>query len=242
MDFFVGALAPFTIALLILAFIAALEILGLLFGVAVSSLVDSALPEFEFEMDAEAEFEMDAPVIDGAAPLDIDGPTVMDAPAMGPLSHLLAWLCVGRVPVLILLAAFLMGFGLSGLIIQSTVHSVLGLYLWPLLAAIPALFVALPVTRYLGLIIAKIMPKEETDAVSSDTFIGLVAVIIRGTAEIGKPAEAKLKDVTGMTQYILVEPDETDVSFVQGDEVLIIERGSAVFKAIANTHHALSVR
>lgn len=240
MDLFVTALAPFTIALLLLAFIAVLEILGLLFGVAFSSLVDSALPEFE--VDGEVDLQMEATAADISAPLDIDGPNTVEAASIGPLSHLLAWLCVGRVPVLILFAAFLMGFGLSGLIIQNTVQGLLGFYLWPIIVAIPAVFIALPVTRYLGLTIAKIMPKEETDAVSSDTFIGQVAVIIRGIAEIGKPAEAKLKDIAGTTQYILVEPDEADVQFNQGDEVLIIEQRGAVFKVIANIHQALSGR
>ncbi|MEO0551213.1 MAG: YqiJ family protein [Pseudomonadota bacterium] len=240
MDLFHGALAPFTIALFLLGFIALLEVLGLIFGVAFSSLVDSALPDIE--LDAEVEMDMEADLAGASAPLDIDGPNAIDAASMGPLTHFLSWLCVGKVPILILLAAFLMGFGLTGVIIQNTAISLLGGYLWPALVAIPALVVALPVTRYLGLTISSIMPKEETDAVSSETFIGQVAVIIRGIAEIGSPAEAKLKDIAGTTQYILVEPDRDGARFEQGDEVLLVERNQAIFKVIANTSKALSGR
>lgn len=238
MEFFHPALAPFTIALLILAFIALLEILGLIFGVAFSSLVDSALPEFELD----AEMDMEADLAGASAPLDLDAASMPSDASIGPLSHFLSWLCVGRVPVLILLAAFLMGFGLTGVIIQNTMHTMLGVYFWSSLVAIPAVLVALPVTRYLGLTIAKIMPKEETDAVSTDTFIGHVAIVLRGIAQIGQPAEAKLKDISGTTQYILVEPDEADARFVQGDEVLLVGQSGAVFKAIANTNAALSGR
>ncbi|MEM7460037.1 MAG: OB-fold-containig protein, partial [Pseudomonadota bacterium] len=138
------------------------------------------------------------------------------------------------------LAAFLLGFGLTGLIVQETSQSLLGLYIWPILVAIPAFMVALPTTRYLGLTISKIMPKEETDAVSRKAFIGAVAIIIRGEAELGKPAEAKLRDVHGTTHYILVEPDQTGLKFAQGNEVLLVKKSGSIFQAVINTNPVLS--
>lgn len=238
MDLFHPALMPFTAALIVLGLIATLELVGLLFGVAFSSLVDSALPEFE--LDADADFEMEADLAGDGAPLDVDGPDLPDMPSAGPLSQLLSWLCIGKVPVLILLAAFMLGFGLSGLIVQETSQSILGLYLWPILVAIPAFMIALPTTRYLGLSIAKIMPKEETDAVSRATFVGAVATIIRGEAELGKPAEAKLKDVNGTTHYILVEPDQSGLKFAQGNQVLLVKKSGSIFKAVINTNPVLA--
>ena len=237
MELFHPALIPFTAALIVLGLIATLELVGLLFGVAFSGLVDSALPEFEF--DADAEFEMDAELGGDGGPLHVDGPDMPDMPTAGPLSQFLSWLCVGKVPVLILLAAFLLGFGLSGLIIQEVSQGLLGIYIWPILVAIPALIVALPTTRYLGLSIAKIMPKEETDAVSRNAFIGAVATIIRGEAEQGKPAEAKLRDVNGTTHYILVEPDQSGLKFAQGNEVLLVKKSGSIFQAVLNTNPVL---
>ncbi|MEO1322645.1 MAG: YqiJ family protein [Pseudomonadota bacterium] len=238
MELFHPALIPFTAALIVLGLIATLELVGLLFGVAFSGLVDSALPDIE--LDADAEFEMDAELGGDSGPLHVDGPDMPDMPSAGPLSQFLSWLCVGKVPVLILLAAFLLGFGLTGLTIQETVQGVLGIYLWPILVAVPALMVALPTTRYLGLSIAKIMPKEETDAVSRNAFIGAVATIIRGEAELGKPAEAKLRDVNGTTHYILVEPDQTGLKFEQGNEVLLVKKSGSIFQAVINTNPVLS--
>ncbi len=238
MELFHPALFPFTTALIVLGLIATLELVGLLFGVAFSGLVDSALPDIE--LDADADFEMDAELGGDGGPLHVDGPDMPDMPTAGPLSQFLSWLCVGKVPVLILLAAFLLGFGLSGLIIQEVSQGLLGIYIWPILVAIPALMVALPTTRYLGLSIAKIMPKEETDAVSRNAFIGAVATIIRGEAEQGKPAEAKLRDVNGTTHYILVEPDQTGLKFAQGNEVLLVKKSGSIFQAVINTNPVLS--
>ncbi|MEL7110811.1 MAG: YqiJ family protein [Pseudomonadota bacterium] len=238
MELFHPALIPFTAALIVLGLIATLELVGLLFGVAFSGLVDSALPDIE--LDADADFEMDAELGGDGGPLHVDGPDMPDMPSAGPLSQFLSWLCVGKVPVLILLAAFLLGFGLTGLTIQETVQGVLGIYLWPILVAVPAFMVALPTTRYLGLSIAKVMPKEETDAVSRNAFIGAVATIIRGEAELGKPAEAKLRDVNGTTHYILVEPDQTGLKFEQGNEVLLVKKSGSIFQAVINTNPVLS--
>lgn len=238
MDLFDPALLPFTAALIVLGLIAALELVGLLFGVAFSSLVDSALPEID--LDADADFEMDAELGGDGAPLDIDGPDMPDMPTAGPLSQLLSWLCVGKVPVLILLAAFLLGFGLTGLVVQETVQNLIGIYLWPILVVVPAFMAALPTTRYLGLSIAKMMPKEETDAVSRNSFVGAVATIIRGEAEKGKPAEAKLRDVNGTTHYILVEPDQPGLKFAQGNEVLLVKKSGSIFQAVINTNPVLA--
>ena len=99
---------------------------------------------------------------------------------------------------------------------------------------------ALPTTRYLGLSIAKVMPKEETDAVSRSSFVGAIATIIRGEAERGKPAEAKLRDVNGTTHYILVEPDQPGVKFAQGNEVLLVKKSGSIFQAVINTNPVLA--
>ncbi|MCA8901615.1 MAG: YqiJ family protein [Hyphomonas sp.] len=223
MEFLHPAVAPFTIALIIMGMLALLEIIGLMFGMGLSGLLDSALPD----VDADADADADMPDADGGA---------------GVLGAVTSWLSIGRVPLLVLIVAFLTGFGLAGLIGQNTLKGVLGFYLPVPLAVAGALIVALPVTRHLGLALARLVPKEETDAVSSDSFVGRTAVIIRGEAKQGLPAEAKLRDKAGTVQYVLVEPDETGTSFAQGSEVILVERKGPVFRAIMNTLPALSDR
>jgi hypothetical protein len=214
MNLFDPGLAPFTIALIVMGLILLFELAGALFGASASQLFDNAVPS-----------------------VDADGP---DAPEPGGLSSLLSWLYVGRAPLLILVAAFLTGFGLTGFILQSAVKAIAGFHLWSWLAAIPAVIVALPFTRVVGRFFSRVMKQEESDAVSSATFVGKVAIVVRGEARRGFPAEAKLRDLQGATHYVLVEPDEENAVLTAGSEVLLVEQAGAVFRAIMNPSRALS--
>ena len=160
----------------------------------------------------------------------------------GPLSQVLGWLCVGRVPILVLIIVFLCAFGLGGFLLQALARGLAGFPLPPALVSLPAFAAAVPAVRYAGLGLARIMPKEETDAVSEKTFIGRVAVVIRGEARRGLPAEAKLRDHHGQTHYVLVEPDEDGAKFSQGAEVLIVHQSGSTYRVIANTNAAMSDR
>jgi hypothetical protein len=213
MNLFDPGLAPFTIALVVMGLILLFELASALFGASASQLLDNALPD-----------------------LDADGP---DADP-GVISSMLSWLYIGRAPLLILVAAFLIGFGLTGFILQSAVKAIAGFHLWSWLAAIPPVIVALPFTRVVGRFFSRVMKQEESDAVSRDTFIGKIAVVVRGEARKGFPAEAKLRDLTGATHYVLVEPDEENAVLPAGSEVLLVEQAGAVFRAIVNPSRALS--
>lgn len=222
MDFFHPAMMPFTIAIMIMLIILGMELIGLLFGAALSDLVDGMMPEFDLDAD-----------------IDVDGPEMPDMASAGFVAQLFGWLSVGKVPALMLLVVLLTGFGLTGLVAQNVLHSTLGFYLPGALMMVPAFIGGLFITHYAGRGLARVMPKEETDAVSTDTFIGQVAEILRGEAKIGAPAEAKLKDIKGMTHYVLVEPDVADATFEAGVKVLLVEKRGAVFIAIANPNAAL---
>lgn len=213
MNLFDPAFAPFTISLMVMGLILVVELIGTLMGASASQMLDSSLPD-----------------------LDADGP---DA-GSGIASGLLSWLYVGRAPLLILLAAFLTGFGLAGLILQAAVKAVFGFHLWSWLAAIPAVIAAAPFTRVVGIFFSRVMRQEESDAVSRETFIGKIAVVVRGEARPGFPAEAKLRDLTGTVHYVLVEPDEADAILPSGSEVLLVKMDGAVFRAIMNPSRALS--
>ena len=233
MDLLAPAFTPFTTALTVAAAIALLEIGGLLFGVAFSGLVDSIMPEID----------LDGADLDGAA-LDnanIDSSGLDATEASGSvLTSLLSWLCVGKAPALILLAAFLLGFGVSGASIQQIAQSVFSAPLPSAIASLPAFLLALPITRFLGQGVARFMPREQTDAVKRESFIGATAQIIRGEAKAGIAAEAKLTDVHGTTHYFLVEPDDKNQSCAAGTDVLIVARDGIYFKVIANNSPGLS--
>lgn len=224
-DFFAPENAPFAVALVLLALIALVEVAGLMLGTSPSGLIDQHMPDIE-------------------ADADVMHPEVgvHDGPQASVFERLLGWLSIGRVPILVLLIVFLSTFGVAGLIVQQIARGVLGMPLPALVASLPALAAALPSMRYAGRGLARIMPKEETQAVSQRSFIGKVAVITRGEARRGLPAEAKLRDAFGHAHYVLVEPDEESVTFAQGTEVLIVSQTGIAYRVIANAHEAMSDR
>jgi hypothetical protein len=205
--------------------IAVMEGVSTLIGAGLSDLIDSVLPEMDLDVDAD--FDMDA---------DLDA----DFHAPGPFTRLLSWLRVGQVPILILAVVFLTAFGLIGLFCQSTALKLLGQMLPGSLASIPALIVTFPVVRVCGGILARILPKDETESVSEESFVGRVAVITLGTAAAGKPAQARLTDPHGQSHYIMVEPDLAEARFKQGTEVLIVSHQGAIYKGIENPKAALT--
>ncbi|MGD8567211.1 MAG: YqiJ family protein [Gammaproteobacteria bacterium] len=208
---------PFTVALAVMFGIALLEGITTVFGAGISAVLDTLLPDMDFDV-------------------DLDGSEIRTPNA---LSRLLGWFRVGRVPVLMLLVIFLTAFGLLGLGIQSVTHGIIGAYAPGWLASIPAVVLATPMVRLFGGLLERFMPKDETEAVSMDSFVGRIALITLGKAEQGSPAQARLKDRFGKSHYIMVEPDSDNVVFEQGEQVLLIQKASSVFLAIRNTNDVL---
>lgn len=218
--FLLPANIPFVIALAVMLAFTFIEILSASMGMGLSDMVDSIVPEFDADIDIDADMDM----ADGGS-------------QAGFLTKLLAWFRVGEVPVVMLFIVFLTGFGLSGLTLQFLFLSTLGAPLPRLLAVPVGIFAAIPTVRICGGILGKYMPKDETYVVSEESFQGMVATITLGIAAPGRPSQAKLKDKHGQTHYILVEPDNPEDSFSQGEKTIIVSQNGAIFRVIdaANT-------
>lgn len=201
---------PFTVALAVMLVIAMMEGTSLVLGAGITNVLDKIIPVFDF---------------------DVDAPELSNTTGF---TKFLSWLRIGEVPFLITLIIFLTAFGLIGLILQSMVDSVAGTLLPAYVASAPALLVTLPVLRVSHRVVAKIIPKDETYAVSEDTFIGRIAVVTGGTATAKKGAQARLKDEFGRDHYVLVKPDNEGDSFPPKTSVLVVSKKGAFFYAIAN--------
>lgn len=208
---------PFSIALAIMLIIAILEGVGTLLGMGISSLIDGMLPDFDVDFDAD----------------------LPDGDSSFAMSRLLGWLRFGKVPALILLVVFLTAFGLIGLGIQRAVQTTFGFLMPSALACLLAFTASLPVVRILGGGLSRILPKDETSAVSEKTYIGRVAIITLGTARRGSPAEAKLHDQHGQSHYVMIEPDIPDEEFRQGDQILVISKAGNCYRGIRNASENL---
>jgi hypothetical protein len=168
--------------------------------------------------------------IEGAVP-DADGAEIGDA---GVFGQLLAWFHVGAMPLTVLLMLFLLTFSVSGLGLQNLIQSRFGTLLPATIAIWPAGIIALFATRLGGGLLKPMMPRDETQSVSQDSFVGCAAHINIGTARRSKPAEARVADKFGHVHYVMVEP-EHDEEFKAGSPVLIIKRHDHVYRVIDNT-------
>lgn len=148
---------------------------------------------------------------------------------------LLNWLNAGRLPLLMTIVILLAAFGLAGFAIQQLAASVTGKLL-PALYAVPAALVAaLPLTSILGRGLAHVLPRDETTAVGLDSLVGRRAQIVVGTAAVGSPAQARVRDIHGQVHYVMVEPDLTDQRFGEGTAILLVRREPNGFRAILDT-------
>lgn len=162
---------------------------------------------------------------------DIDGHDGLD--------RVLGWLHLGRVPALVLLLLFLGGFTVFGYALQVVVHGLLGGYLHGLLATALAVPPGLATVRGLGALIAHIIPRDETSAISEQTLVGRTGTIVTGTARRGLAAQARVRDGHGRSHYLMVEPDLDDEVFEEGAQVLVVRKAGAFYRCIANPHPGL---
>jgi hypothetical protein len=203
--------APFLVAICMMVFIGALEGLSLLIGTGLLHHLDSF---FAIHLD-HAHFDHAGPLFPG--------------------ENVLGWLHVGRVPLLVLIVLFLMGFAIAGLTLQWAVAGLVGNPLPPLPASLIAAACAVPGVRLFGGQIARYVPRDETSAISEESFVGRVARLTAASAMAGQPGQAKLTDEHGRTHYLLVVPDDPEIQFTRDDAVLIVSRASgSLFHAIRN--------
>ncbi|MCL1861171.1 MAG: YqiJ family protein [Proteobacteria bacterium] len=206
----------FSLAILIMMGLGVLELIGLILGASLSGLVDNS-------------FDVDADINTGIHVDHVDG-----------IDHgLLGWLHLGRVPFLVLLVILLSAFGASGLILQWSQLAFFGAALPIPVAIVPPLFIAVLSVRVFGGLFARILPKDESSAVSRDSLIGRVAVTGANSARTGLACEARVKDSHEGTHYVMVEPEEPYESLNSGAEVLLVRRKGARFMAIPNPHSGI---
>lgn len=142
----------------------------------------------------------------------------------GPFDKVLGWLYVGKVPVLVLLVLFLAGFALTGFALNMASQRFLGSWV-PMLISVPVAFIAtLPMVRIFGAGLARVIPQDQTYAVSFESLVGRVATIVSGTARQGYPAQARVPNEHGQNLYVMVEPETEGMTFQRGERVLLTKQ------------------
>ncbi len=194
----------FSVAIAVMIGIGLLEGLATLVGFGISSVVDSILPDFDVDAD-------------------------ISMASASPVTQFLSWLHIGKVPSLVLIIVFLTSFGLIGLFSQRIALAVNG-QPWPIeLLAFPVFIASLPCVSLFGGVLGRLIPKEETEAVSELSFIGSEATVTLGVATKGKPTQARVKDAYGQSHYILVEPQDENMELQPGQTYKIAAMNNNIY-------------
>ena len=210
---------PFSLALGLLFGLLALELVAVLVGGTLFGLgndadfdldVDAGLDasdmgDFDLDMDAGDALDLDA---------ELDAAEAPDAAAAGPGD----WLGLSRAPTMVWIAALLLGFGITGLAVQS----VTGGFIPAPLTAIGAGIVGVGFAKRFARTFARLIPKSESSALSEHSLGRRKGVVSQGTAARGKPAEVRVVDGHGNTHYLRAEPLRDAVTIPQGTEVLVM--------------------
>lgn len=195
---------PYTIAFACVLVLGVFEALSLVIGLSMMSALDQWVP---------ADVEYDA---------DISG---------SGLTGIAGWLCLNRLPLLIWFVLALTSFAIAGYLVNY-ISLIVSATLLPQLFTLPIAVVGSALScRYLGRVLADLLPKNESTAISLDDLSGYVGTITLGCAIKGMPSEAVVRDKHQQKHYVLVEPETSGIEFASGTQVVLLKREGRVWSA-----------
>jgi hypothetical protein len=156
----------------------------------------------------------------------------VDADSHTGIGGLFLWINAGRVPLLILIILALGVFSIEGFLLQGIAHAV-GTALPATIAALAAAAGSIPVIKVASRGLARIIPRDETYAVSDADFVGKVAVVAVGPLDQGLPGRVRLKDVFGNWHTVSARASPDSQAIPVGASVLLVDRDARSFVAIS---------
>jgi hypothetical protein len=148
------------------------------------------------------------------------------------LGGLFLWINAGRLPLLILIILILGVFAIEGFFLQVIAHGV-GTAVPVGVAALAAGAGSIPVVRIASRGLARIIPRDETYAVSDADFVGKVALVAVGPLDQGLPGRVRLKDVFGNWHTVSARASPGQEPLPVGASVLLVDRDPRSFIAIS---------
>jgi len=146
----------------------------------------------------------------------------------------LCWLNVGGVPLLVFILLALGLFSIAGFLIQDAARLVLA----PLpasIAALGAVAAMLPLLRAATREVARLIPQDETYAVSLSDLIGRVGQVVIGPLDQGLPGRVRVKDVNNNWHTVTASAAPDSPPLQKGARVLLVDCRDRLFIAIAAT-------
>jgi hypothetical protein len=148
------------------------------------------------------------------------------------LGGLFLWINAGRLPLLILIILALGVFSIEGFLLQGVAHMI-GAAVPVAIAALVAAAGSIPVIRTTSRGLSRIIPRDETYAVSESDFVGKVAMVSIGPLDQGLPGRVRLKDVFGNWHTVAARASPDSAPLPVGASVLLVDRDARGFIAIS---------
>jgi len=156
----------------------------------------------------------------------------LDADSHDVIGGLFLWINAGRLPLLILIILALGIFSIEGFFLQGLAHAFGGtLPVW--IAVLAAGAGSIPVIRVTSRGVARVIPRDESYAVSEADFVGLLAEVSVGPLDQGLPGRVRLKDVFGNWHTVAARAGANSESLPVGASVLLVDRDAKSFIAIS---------
>jgi hypothetical protein len=156
----------------------------------------------------------------------------VEADSQAGLGGLFLWINAGRLPLLILIILVLGVFSIEGFFLQGIAHGI-GTAVPVAIAALAAGAGSIPVVRITSRGLARIIPRDETYAVSDADFVGKVALVAVGPLDQGLPGRVRLKDVFGNWHTVSARAGPGSEALPVGASVLLVDRDIKSFIAIS---------
>lgn len=152
----------------------------------------------------------------------LDGDVDLDADSDMDLGGIMGWLNPNRIPFMMLLTVFLAAFSVVGLSVQWALNTV-GVPMLHWLMAVPiAVALSLPIVRVVSRLTSRILPKDDTSAISLVTLSGRYGIVVIGPVTSSMMGEARFRDDHGTWHYLKVLAEGTE-SIETGDDVVLLE-------------------
>lgn len=148
------------------------------------------------------------------------------------LDGLFLWINAGRIPLLILIMLALGVFSIEGFLLQGIAHAI-GTTVPVSIAAVAAAAGSIPVIRVTSRALSRIIPRDESYAVSDSDFVGKVAEVSVGPLDQGLPGRVRLKDVFGNWHTVAARAGPGSDALPVGASVLLVDRDAKGFIAIS---------
>jgi hypothetical protein len=156
----------------------------------------------------------------------------VDADSHDGTGGLFLWVNAGRLPLLILLILALGVFSIEGFLLQGVAHMLHGTLPVPI-ATIAAVAGSLPAIRVTSRGVARVIPRDESYAVSEADFIGKVGEVSVGPLDQGLPGRVRLKDVFGNWHTVSARASTDSSPLAVGSNVLLVDRDNKSFIVIS---------